>query len=86
MNTFVRVLRYFTLLYYKMYTKMYTTLSPSFTKQGYTHNFIFIEQGTVLCITRFDPRHRHQRLFARCEGPFFCSVELTLQNTIYLLK
>ena len=43
MDTFVRVLRYFTLLYDKMYTKMYTTLSQSFTKQGYTHNFIFIE-------------------------------------------
>ena len=57
--------------YDKMYTKMYTTL---------------LEQGTVLCITRFDPRHRQQRLFARCEGPFFCSFEFTLQNTIYLLK
>ena len=46
----------------------------------------FCRTGTVLCITRFDPRHRHQRLFARCEGPFFCSFEFTLQNTIYLLK
>ena len=45
-----------------------------------------VKQGTVLCITRFGPRHRHQRLFERCEGPFFCSVEFTLQNTIYLLK
>ena len=45
-----------------------------------------LEQGMVLRITRFDPRHRHKRLFARCEGPFFCSFELTLQNTIYLLK
>ena len=32
------------------------------------------------------PRHRHLRLFARFEGPFFCSFEFTLQNTIYLLK
>ena len=40
MNTFVRILRCFTLLYDKMYTKMYTTL---------------LEQGTVLCITRFGP-------------------------------
>ena len=32
MNTFVRILRCFTLLYDKMYTKMYTTLSRSFTK------------------------------------------------------
>ena len=85
-GTFLRILRYFTLFYDKMYTKMYTTPFQSFTKLGYTHIFIFIEQGTVLCITRFDPRHRHQRLFARCEGPFFCSFELTLQNTIYLLK
>ena len=86
MNTFVRILRYFTLLYDKTYTKMYTTPFQSFTKLGYAHNFIFIEQVTVLCITRFDPRHRRQRLFARCEEPFFCSVEFTLQNTIYLLQ
>ena len=75
MNTFVRVLRYFTLLYDKMYI---INVYHFFT--------LILEQGTVLCIIRFDPRQWHQRLFARCEEPFFCSVELTLQNTIYLLK
>jgi len=31
-GTFLRILRYFTLLYDKMYTKMYTTPFQSFTK------------------------------------------------------
>ena len=44
-GTFLRILRYFTLFYDKMYTKMYTTPFQSFTKLGYAHNFIFIEQG-----------------------------------------
>lgn len=54
MNTFVRILRYFTLLYDKTYTKMYTTPFQSFTKLGYAHNFIFIEQGTVPCYAKAD--------------------------------
>ena len=27
-----------------------------------------------------------QRLFAKCEEPFFCSFELTLQSAIFLLQ
>ena len=41
MNTFVRNFRCFTLLYDKMYTKMYTTPSQSFTKKGIRTIYIY---------------------------------------------
>ena len=63
MNTFVRNLRCFTLLYDKMYTKMYTTL---------------LEQGMVLCITRFDPCHRLQGSSQDARGLFSA-----LLNSLY---
>ena len=80
----------FTLFYptlrYNVYQNVYHSISIIYKVRLHAQSYIYVEQGTVLCITRFDPRHRHQRLFARCEGPFFCSFEFTLQNTIYLLK
>ena len=70
MNTFVRNLRCFTLLYDKMYTKMYTTL---------------LEQGMVLLLPGLTPAIGTKGFSQDARG-LFSALELSLQNTIYLLK